>query len=162
MTCSWPVKQSFLSTWKWISWSLFSGKNKSTVNLSSGSEKKALESRLTRVSWLSYSLPPESRSAFPFLSPELNHLLMNLALEPGTAGRQNGLSRSTLTACDVWWASIYSNHLLWLQASVWKMRNLVTNIDSNSNSQTLKCCNIFQVTMHIHTISGNFYNDLVK
>ena len=45
---------------------------------------------------------------------------------------------------------------IWLQASVWKMGNLVTYTDSNSNSHTLKFCNIFQVTMHIHTCVRQF------
>lgn len=37
-----------------------------------------------------------------------------------------------------------------------KMGNLVTFIDSNSNSHTLKFRNIFQVTMHIHTCFEQF------
>lgn len=45
---------------------------------------------------------------------------------------------------------------VWLQASVWKMGNLVTFIDSNGNSHTLKFRNIFQVTMHIHTCFRQF------
>lgn len=45
---------------------------------------------------------------------------------------------------------------VWLQASVWKMGNLDTFIDSNSNSHTLKFHNIFQLTMHIHTCFRQF------
>lgn len=123
-------------------------------------EGRPLGGRLGRISWLSYCL-------------HLSLILPSSAPAPWEA--QLSLDELGIISTHSWTAiwlekkytpslrCLMSFHLfqllavsVWLKASGWKMGNLVTYIDSNSNSHTLKFSNIFQVTIHMHIRSRRF------